>query len=440
MLRDQRGVPVSTDRTDSLERFERACELTAGYYVDPLATIEEALARDPDFVMGHCLKAGLAVTSTERALRPMLADSVAALERLEARANSRERGHTRAARAWLDGDFARSVRLYGDVLLEHPRDLLALQLAHVGDFLLGESQMLRDRPAQVLPHYDQSTPGYGYVLGMYAFGLEECAHYGRAEAAGRRALELNARDPWAVHAVAHVMEMQGRTQDGIAWLSGRSRDWAPENGFAFHNWWHLALFHLELGDEQRALELYDQSIRPRPSKIAYENVDAAALLWRLSLRGVDVSERFATLAQDWAEVAEHGHYAFNDVHAVLAFIGAGRESDVERCLAALERAAQQGGTNAMMSREVGLPLGRALLAFSRARYGECVELLLGIRTIVHRFGGSHAQRDLVHLTLVEAALRSGHFSLARALTAERLDRKPLSPHNHALSSRAAAPA
>jgi tetratricopeptide (TPR) repeat protein len=437
MLSDIRGVSLSTNQKASLEGYGRAAELTVSYFVDPLAVIDQALAEDPDFVMGHCLKAGLSVMSTEKAARPMLADSIAQLERLSGRANALERGHLRAARAWLAGDFAGSVRLYGDLLLDEPRDLLALQVAHIGDFLLGESQMLRDRVAQVLPHWSRDTPGYGYVLGMHAFGLEETGQYARAEEVGQRALEHNRRDPWAVHALAHVMEMTGRTDEGIRFLGERSPDWAPDNGFAFHNWWHLALFHLEVGDQERALAVYDEHIRPRSSKIAYENVDASALLWRLQLRGADVGERWAALAADWAEAGEEGHYAFNDVHAIAAFVNAERPNDAARTLAAMERALQQPGTNAMMTRDVGLPLARALVAFSRAQYDDCLQLLLPIRTIVHRFGGSHAQRDLVHLTLVEAALRARRFSLARALTAERLDRMPESPFNRLLASRSA---
>jgi tetratricopeptide (TPR) repeat protein len=437
MLCDIRGVSLSTRQKTSLEHYERAAELTVSYFVDPLAVIDQALAEDPDFVMGHCLRAGLSVMSTEKAARPMLADSIAQLERLWDRANALERGHLRAARAWFAGDFAGSVRLYGDLLLDEPRDLLSLQIAHIGDFLLGESQMLRDRVAQVLPHWSRDTPGYGYVLGMHAFGLEETGQYARAEEVGQRALEHNRRDPWAVHALAHVMEMTGRTDEGIRLLGDRRRDWAPDNGFAFHNWWHLALFHLEVGDQERALAVYDQHIRPRSSKIAYENVDASALLWRLQLRGADVRERWAALAVDWAEAGEEGHYAFNDVHAIAAFVNAERPSDVARALTAMEHALLRPGTNAMMTRDVGLPLARALVAFSRAQYDDCLQLLLPIRTIVHRFGGSHAQRDLVHLTLLEAALRARRFSLARALTAERLDRKPESPFNRLLASRSA---
>jgi hypothetical protein len=104
---------------------------------------------------------------------------------------------------------------------------------------------LRNRVTRVLPHWDASVPGYSYVLGMHAFGLEEMNQYSQAEAEARRALELERKDGWAVHAATHVMEMQGRIDEGIAWLETREPDWAPDNGFAFHNWWHLALFYLD---------------------------------------------------------------------------------------------------------------------------------------------------------------------------------------------------
>lgn len=436
-LTDCRGVPLSTTSPTTLARYERAVELGVSYFIDPLAVIDEALREEPDFVSGHCFKAGMALMSTEKGALAMLADSVGALERLAGHANAREWAHAAAARAWLEGDFARSIRLYGDILLDHPRDLLALQVAHIGDFLLGASQMLRDRVAQVLPHWSPGVPGFGYVLGMHAFGLEETGLYPRAEETGLRALEMNPRDPWAVHAVVHVREMEGRSQEGIDWLGARTQDWAPGNGFAFHIWWHIALYHLDLGQPAHALALYDQQIRPRPTRIAYENVDASALLWRLALRGAEVGDRWQALADDWEASGEEAHYAFNDVHALLAFIGAGRHAAAARIIAAMEHRLDGGGTNVMMTRDVGLPLARGLVAFSRGDYDECIERLVDIRTIAHRFGGSHAQRDIVHLTLVEAALRGGRGRLAAALAAERTALKPESPFNRLLAARAA---
>jgi tetratricopeptide (TPR) repeat protein len=435
MLTDARGCPTSTPSSASLQQFERALELSASYELDPLATIQQALDADPAFAMGHCLRAGLAIMATDRGALPLLSESVEAVEAQGRRANDRERAHAAAARAWIQGDFAGSIHRYGEILLDHPHDLLALQVAHVGDFFLGASSMLRDRVAQVLPAWDTSMPGYGYVLGMYAFGLEETALYSRAEDIGRRALDINRRDAWAVHAVTHVMEMQGRLRDGIDWLSAREADWSVNNGFAFHNWWHLALFHLEAGNVARVLELYDQRIRPMPSEVPLEMIDATAMLWRLELRSANVGDRWQKLAACWEPFAEHSYYAFNDAHAVMAFSAAGRTDLAQRTIAALERRAAGSDTNAMMTRDVGLPLARAIAAFMAGRYGDTIALLQPIRTIANRFGGSHAQRDLIHLTLVEAALRARHNRLARALIAERTQLKPSSPFNWQLTAR-----
>jgi tetratricopeptide (TPR) repeat protein len=436
-LIDCRSNSVSTNNSQALAAFERASALWHSYTLDPLAAVEEALALDPDFVMAHCFKAGLFVTSSERGALGPLADTIAAIERNWSRANARERAHCNAARAWLRGDLAGSIRQYGDILLDYPRDLLALQFAHVGDFLMGASQMLRDRVASVLPSWDESVPGFGYVLGMYAFGLEETGAFSRAEDVGRRALQLNPRDPWGVHALAHVMESQGRIREGIDGLVSTQDDWSVNNGFAGHNWWHMALFHLDLGEEKRALELFDTKIRPAPSRVAYENVDASAILWRMLLRGVETEERWRALAADWDAAEEREHYTFNDVHALLAQLGAGRMADAERVLDGIRRSATTSGTNAMMAREVGVPLGEALYAFRRGAYAECLELGLEVRARVHRFGGSNAQRDLVHLTLVEAALRAGRGQLAAALTAERTALRPTNPFNWTLTQRAA---
>jgi tetratricopeptide (TPR) repeat protein len=309
-------------------------------------------------------------------------------------------------------------------------------MAHQCDFFLGLSSQLRDRVARALHGWSEDVPGFGYVLGMHAFGLEEMGDYARAEEQGRRALALNRRDPWAVHAVAHVMEMQGRVAEGIGWLTAREADWAPENMFAFHNWWHLALYHLELDQHDRALQLYDNAIRPKPSGVALEMLDAAALLWRLLLRGVDAGSRWQELADAYEPMAEQAYYAFNDAHAMAAFVGAGRGPAAERLLAALERAVTGSGCNATVTREVGLPVCRALHAFGRADYATTVDLLMPLRPIAARFGGSHAQRDLLTLTLTEAALRGGQPKLARALASERSELKPRSPFSWALTARA----
>jgi hypothetical protein len=436
-LTDRRAMPVSNSRRDAIDACDDAIELFHGYYGNPIEALDQAIALDPGAVLPRVAKAGILLTTTEKAFQPLAAAEVESAVQHSAGANARERGHIAACQAWLDGDWRRAVRSWGDVLLDHPRDTLALQFAHLGDFFLGQSQMLRDRVARVLPYWRETTPGFNFVLGMHAFGLEETGDYARAEQTGRHALELNARDPWAVHAVAHVMEMQGRLPEGIAWLESRAPDWSPDNGFAYHNWWHLALYYLDLGEHAKVLELYDTRIRPGNSQVILEMIDATAMLWRLHLRGVNVGDRWQGLADAWEPLAGDAHYAFNDVHAMMAFIGAGREQAARTLLASLRaRADGEGGTNAMMTREVGLPACVALAAFGRGDWDVVVEMLRPVRLIAHRFGGSHAQRDILSLTLIEAALRGGQGQFARALAAERTQVKPTSPFNWRLTARA----
>lgn len=427
MLRDIRGVEVATNDPGALAAYERAVDLMHAYEGDPLGVIDAALARDPSFVLGHCLKAALVIGATERRLEPLLREAVETGERYAPAAGARERAHLAAARAWLEGDADGAVDRYGRIAIEWPRDTLAIQTAHLGDFYLGQQAMLRDRLAQVLHAWDEGVPGYGWLLGMHAFGLEETGDYRRAEAAGRRAVELEARDAWASHAVAHVMEMEGRLDEGSAWLEATSRGWGADNTFAFHNHWHHALYRLDAGDVAGALALYDRRIRPRRSEAALELIDASALLWRLHLLSHDVGVRFAELAEDWRPHLEDRYYVFNDVHALMAFVGAGRADDAAALLAAVEARAAGGGTNGRMAREVGLPVCRALAAFGRGDYGGCVDTLLPVRPGAMRFGGSNAQRDVLSLTLLEAALRAGRLALARALASERTRLRPTNP-------------
>jgi tetratricopeptide (TPR) repeat protein len=435
-LKDQFGNSVSAHNRLALDLYDHAVTELALFRANPIATIDEALAMDPGFVMGHCFKAGLLATTSERGCEAGIAAALTAAERHVGHALERERMHLNAARTWLSRDFAGAAKLYGDICAEYPRDFLALQIAHLMDFLLGHTSMLRDRPAQVLGAWNERDPLRGAILGMHAFGLEECGNYGEAEATGRRAIELSPADIWAAHAVTHVYEMRGQTRAGIDWIKTTSPAWSVDNFLAFHNWWHLALFHLDEGDHESALAVYDTHVRPAPSRVAGEMVDASALLWRLRLRGVDVAERWVDLARSWEELGDDGYYAFNDVHALMAFLATGNQRQAKRILDGLAAASRRTDTNGMMSRDVGLPMARALGAFEGQDFEVAVDELQRVRAFAQRFGGSHAQRDLLQLTTTEAALRAGRQSLARALIAERLALKPGSVHNLQLRERA----
>ena len=143
---------------------------------------------------------------------------------------------------------------------------------------------------------------------------------------------------------------------------------------------------------------------------------------------VDVGARCSACADGWAVAPpEAGHYAFNDLHAVLSLVGAGRPDDAARVVDAARAASRASSTVGAMAADVGVPLMVGVLAYGQGRHADAVESLMAVRDVCHRFGGSHAQRDLVDLTLIDAALRAGQRRLARHLLNERLPAKAGSP-------------
>jgi tetratricopeptide (TPR) repeat protein len=436
-MKDQRGVSVSTDNLRNLEAYEVALRALNTYRGDPIAIIDTALERDPNFVMGHILRAQVHLTMWEKSAIPKIDASLVRLNELDNQSNERERGHVRALEQWVSGDWNGMRGRLDRLLAEHPRDMLALQVGHLADFYHGDRDNLRSRIARALPAWSRDDPGYGFLLGMHAFGVEECGNYSLAEETGRHAIEIEPDDCWAQHAVAHVMEMQARQAEGITFMEARKEHWAQkDNAFAFHNWWHTALYNLDQDQIGRALEIYDRGIRPESSEIQLMMLDAVALLWRMHLRRIDVGSRWDELAAIYEKGDEGGFYVFNDMHAMMAYVATGRTKAAAILLKTVENAAEDSRTNGTMIREVGLSIIRAVEAFGRESYSETVELLMPVRYRAHTFGGSHAQRDIVHRTLIEAALRSGEHALGRALVNERTSLKPHCPFSWKLHERA----
>jgi len=426
MLADRYGNHVSTASRAALEKYDEALELIRLYWGDPIAALDAALDEDPDFTMAWAARADVLVQQCDRSYSDEIARSLRA--GWASGGNERERAHLAAAQNWAEGRIDAGTLQFARIAQEHPRDIVALQAAHVGCFFVGRASELRDWPLQALRAFERGDDGYHAVLGMAAFGLEECGDYARAEALGLDAVELEGRDGWAVHAVAHVHEMRGDTERGMAWLRDNERALSPDNGFSYHNWWHLALLHLDRNDHRSALGLYDTRIRPvAGAPVLLEWIDASALLWRLHLDGIDTGDRFALLADCWQRTEDDDLYAFNDLHALMAFVGAGRISDANRTVAALRRAAASEGENGYMARAIGLPLAEAFLAFANGEYRAAADGILAVRGIAQRFGGSHAQRDILSLTALHAAKRANMAHVAAALAAERVAHKPKSP-------------
>jgi hypothetical protein len=420
-------VGVEADR-GLLTRHRRALELLLTHRGNPLVEVERILSEDPGSVLAHCLRAALIVCGDRVADRTTLAASVTAIDASGAGKDDPARRHAAAARAWLEGDLLLAAERYGAIVIDRPHDILALAVAHALDFRLGRLRMMRDRIARVLPPWESSAPGYPSVLAMYAFALEENGQYRRAERMARRALALDPRHPGAIHVVVHVMEMQSRAREGLAFLAATEPAWIEGTGFSVHLAWHRALFHLESNNPDAALATYDAQIAKADASSMTVLADASALLWRLQLRNVEVGGRWRLLADHWEMQALAGARPFYVVHAMMAFAAAGRAVAAARVLDALSRT-DAGGIWSLPEEALASPFCEALLAFTRRDYAACVDRLTRVRHIAHRCGGSLAQCDLIHLTFTEAALRARRSRLARALVAERAAKKPLSRLN-----------
>lgn len=434
-LRDALGVMTSTDDPVSLDALERALESLFRSDGNALAIIERAIARDPAFTSGHCLRVAALILSGIEASVPAMSASIVAIED-SATANERERRHAAVARLWVDGAAARAARDYDALVRDFPRDRLALLVAHALDFRLGRSTRMRDRIATVLPHWQLTDRGYGYVLGMLAFGLEETGRYDRALAVARNSLEHVPGNVSAIHVIAHVLEMRGPPDEGIAWLRRTQPIWRDNAGYRVHLAWHLALFEFDAGATADALSTYDALIAPHLDGAGGGLVDASALLWRLQLCGAGSQRRWREVTGLWLRKHSVVNRAFDLVHAIMA-LAASKQNALARRLAQRLR-----GDSMLRSRSgaaewrLAKPLVSAIIAFCRGDYDSAVASISAIRRAADRCGGSIAQCDLIQLTLLEAALRGERTHLARALATERTTRKPASRLNAWLRARA----
>jgi tetratricopeptide (TPR) repeat protein len=419
---DRWGVPVRAGDGLAVALLDQAIEDLVALAGDPAGGAEAAIAGDGELALARIYRAYLSLYATTA---EGIAEADALIKPLEGEAGdslpARERHHLAAARAWADGNWQAATRALERALAASPRDLLALKVAQDLYFFLGNRLELRDVAARVLPAWPPSDPAWGFVQGIWAFGLEENGDYRAAQAAAENSLARNPRDVWGVHALAHVYEMEGRHEPGVSFLSSSSPNW-ERSYFAVHNWWHLGLYLLELGRTADALALYHEHVRAARSTEWLDIVDAAALLWRLSLYGTDVAVPAAALAADIADLVNVPVYLFNDWHAVMTFGLAGDHTRVARVLRANGNLA--GPTNQRAADRAGRRLLEGFAAFAAGEPETALDRLIDIRPEAHAVGGSHAQRDVIDLTLISAAARSGQAGLTRALVAERTARKP----------------
>lgn len=411
---DARGLPITIASAEAAAAYDR---LVAGYLrfrADTPARLDALLEADPGFALAHCMRGYFAMLAFKQAVVPVAVDAARTAQSLAAGATPRERSHVAALTAWSAGELDRAIALWEAILRDHPHDVVAFRLAHFVNFWLGRPQDMVASVERVIPAWSDDIPGHSSILACRCFAQEEAGNYLGAEPSGRRAIELDPGDLWAAHAVAHVLEMQGRRSEGIQWLTTLAPNWGGSHNLQHHLWWHCALFKLEYGDTAAVLELYDTRFRDLSAPLTVASPDvyidvqnAASMLFRLQRLGVDVGNRWEELADKAEARIGDCQSAFTLPHWLMALLATGRMAAARRMVEAMRAFADGRGTVPPIVRDYVLPIAEAQLASAAGRHAEAVALMRPAIGGMYRMGGSHAQQDVLEQIFVDAALKAG---------------------------------
>jgi tetratricopeptide (TPR) repeat protein len=346
--------------------------------------------------------------------------------------NDRERGWLAAVTTWVAGDADKSLDTLDRIAAEWPRDLLAVKLGQLHAFNRGDASTL----LRFGERATEANPDNRFVLAMHAFGLEECNRLDEAEAVARQALAIDRRDPWAHHVVAHCLEARGRLLEGVAFLESMSDTWEGCNSFMYtHNWWHLALFLIDLDRTDEALALFDTRVWGVWKEFSEDQINAISLLARLELRGVDVGDRWADIAT-YMKPRLHEHFSpFLDLQYLYALARAGEQSAVTEMLASLEDRAERARP---FEREAwvdcAVPAAHGLAAYAKGDHATAARLLSQAVPHLQSIGGSIAQRALFGAIHLDAMVHSGWNDAAlKILQADERDRPGVPATKRALA-------
>ncbi len=419
MHEDERGHPMTTLSAEAAAGVDRAIHNFLHWQADILPPLKAALKADPGFGFGQTVNGLILHGARHIAFRPKIEESLALAKAAATGMTERERFYLRALEAAAAGRIAESVAVYETILAHHPTDLLAQRLAQMELFWIGEMRWSAEISGRVVTHWHKDVASYGVHLSCRAFDLEETHRYEEAERLGREAVEIDPADVWGAHAVAHVLIMQGRHGEGIAWLDGLKHHWADANQMQLHLWWHRCLFHLERGELDAVLHIYDSWIRNRELPLLKSMPDlyidmqnGASMLLRLELRGVDVGHRWNELAELTRKRLQDHTSPFTSAHFAAILAAAGRFGEADFLLRSMrEFAANDEGTLGPRYRVAVIPAAEAAIAHRRGEHERVVEILMPARQLLWQMGGSHAQRDLFFLLLADSVRRLGRKDL-----------------------------
>jgi tetratricopeptide (TPR) repeat protein len=415
MPSDQFGLSVTTASPSALHAYDRAVHGLLGWDGATLDLFNGALALDPGLAVAH---AGAAVCHFLDERFPEARASAEQARGAATGATPRERGHVEAMAQLITGRPDQAEQAMREHLTSYPRDLAVFQRLYYIWFWQGRFPEMLAMTSQLARHY----PGNSFMLGLHAFALEEAQRIPEAFATAEVAVARNPRDAWAVHALAHTLYEMGASRAGTSLLPPAIHPCTHLGWFRNHLLWHLALMHFATGDYARASTMTRAAFERHPSSVAGNLHDSISLLWRLELCAVQVGERWRPFAAIARDRLDRQGLLFHAAHLAMALAGAGEWATAERQLDMLRERAPKDRTGLVGA--VLIPLVEGLHAFAAGDYRCVIEKLEPLRSRIVELGGSRAQRDVFHDTLLEACFRAGDAGRAWRWLTERVARRP----------------
>ena len=439
-FKDVRGVSWTAASEAVAQGVFTAIDHFLTYRADTPDRLDAVLEDDPECPAAWILKGFLLLGARSLSLRPKALDAHARAVSTEQPPNARESLLADALKAWAGGDLRRAQLIFDKIATQYPHDLLALRLQHINALFFGRPDVLRTSIMRTLSDWDDTIPGAGMVYGMACMGLEEVGDYDRAEQLGKRGVDLEPNDLWGVHSVAHVLEAQGRLEDGITWMQRPDDYWDGRNASRHHLWWHEALFMFDAAEYDRTIEYYDARLAPGATALGYlEMSNCSSLLFRLSAAGQDIGDRWETLLASSRHLTEDRALTFSDVHMIVALTMAREGTALKRMADDLAEYATSGTTfDQVASARLSVPLAKAMISRLSGDPKSATEILLDARFDFQHMGGSIAQRDMLDILVIDCALAAGRHRVARRLISEYRDARPHSVPMEILAQKIAA--
>jgi tetratricopeptide (TPR) repeat protein len=324
-------------------------------------------------------------------------------------AHEREGVATAFLYAWVSGDTEAAELISAQAVERWPRDLAMLKLNQYLTFNRGDFPAMLRIALKGL----EAASDVPQMHGMAAFGYEQCHLLAEAEAAARRALLMEPGEPWAQHALAHVMLTQGRIDEGEAFMRAASPGWADLNSFMVtHNWWHLALFLISQGRLDEALDIYDRYCWAFAKDYSQDQIGAVSLLARLEFAGADVGGRWGEVG-DYLKARDHDTVSpFLTLQYLYGLVRTG-QPEAGPLLEAIR------AETAPVWREVAQPAAQAIATFLTGDDAAAIPAMERALPRLFEIGGSHAQRDLFEQIHLAALLRAGRWTAAQQILEQR---------------------